>query len=70
MQMRERANIFFCRTDHRVEGYVESVAIGWLAGQNAARLVSGRDLISAPRLSAMARWRAMFQTRKRKISNR
>ena len=36
-----------------VEGYVESVAMGWLAGQNAARLSSGRALIRAPRLSAM-----------------
>ena len=27
--------------------------MGWLAGQNAARLSSGRDPIRAPRLSAM-----------------
>jgi methylenetetrahydrofolate--tRNA-(uracil-5-)-methyltransferase len=66
MQMRERANIFFAGQITGVEGYVESVAMGWLAGQNAARLVSGRDLISAPRLSAMgalARYVSNAQTK-------
>jgi methylenetetrahydrofolate--tRNA-(uracil-5-)-methyltransferase len=53
MQMRERANIFFAGQITGVEGYVESVSMGWLAGQNAARLVSARDLMTAPRLSAM-----------------
>jgi methylenetetrahydrofolate--tRNA-(uracil-5-)-methyltransferase len=53
MQMRDRPQIFFAGQITGVEGYVESVAMGWLAGQNAARLSSGRDLIRAPRLSAM-----------------
>ena len=53
MQMRERPNIFFAGQITGVEGYVESVAMGWLAGQNAARLASGRALISPPRLSAV-----------------
>ena len=53
MQMRERSNIFFAGQITGVEGYVESVAMGWLAGQNAARLALGRAPISAPRLSAM-----------------
>ena len=53
MQMRERANIFFAGQITGVEGYVESVAMGWLAGQNAARLGMGQALIQAPRLSAM-----------------
>ena len=52
MQMRERANIFFAGQITGVEGYVESVAMGWLAGQNAARLSQGRALIEAPHLSA------------------
>jgi len=53
MQMRERPNIFFAGQITGVEGYVESVAMGWLAGVNAARLASGVDLIRAPRLSAI-----------------
>ncbi len=53
MQMRERPNIFFAGQITGVEGYVESVAMGWLAGVNAARLATGETLIEAPRLSAM-----------------
>jgi methylenetetrahydrofolate--tRNA-(uracil-5-)-methyltransferase len=53
MQMRERPNVFFAGQITGVEGYVESVAMGWLAGVNAARLASGVDLIRAPRLSAV-----------------
>jgi methylenetetrahydrofolate--tRNA-(uracil-5-)-methyltransferase len=53
MQMRDRPNIFFAGQITGVEGYVESVAMGWLAGQNAARLSSGRALINAPCLSAV-----------------
>jgi methylenetetrahydrofolate--tRNA-(uracil-5-)-methyltransferase len=53
MQMRDRPNIFFAGQITGVEGYVESVAMGWLAGQNSARLCLGRELIRAPRLSAM-----------------
>ena len=32
MQMRERPNVFFAGQITGVEGYVESVAMGWLAG--------------------------------------
>jgi methylenetetrahydrofolate--tRNA-(uracil-5-)-methyltransferase len=53
MQMRERPNIFFAGQITGVEGYVESVAMGWLAGQNAARLGRGQALIQAPPLSAV-----------------
>ncbi|MDQ2938357.1 MAG: methylenetetrahydrofolate--tRNA-(uracil(54)-C(5))-methyltransferase (FADH(2)-oxidizing) TrmFO, partial [Acidobacteriota bacterium] len=53
MQMRERPAIFFAGQITGVEGYVESVAMGWLAGANAARLGSREPLIQAPRLSAM-----------------
>lgn len=53
MQMRDRPNIFFAGQITGVEGYVESVAMGWLAGQNSARLSLGRALIRAPRLSAI-----------------
>jgi methylenetetrahydrofolate--tRNA-(uracil-5-)-methyltransferase len=53
MQMRDRPHIFFAGQITGVEGYVESVAMGWLAGENAARLSSGRALVRPPRLSAM-----------------
>jgi methylenetetrahydrofolate--tRNA-(uracil-5-)-methyltransferase len=48
MQMRDRGNIFFAGQITGVEGYVESVAMGWLAGVNAARLAFGRELVEAP----------------------
>jgi methylenetetrahydrofolate--tRNA-(uracil-5-)-methyltransferase len=53
MQMRERPDVFFAGQISGVEGYVESVATGWLAGLNAARLVGGRELIEAPLKSAI-----------------
>src|SRR5687768_7572421 len=52
MQMRDRPNIFFAGQITGVEGYVESVAMGWLAGVNAARLASGVELLEAPARSA------------------
>lgn len=66
MQMRDRPNIFFAGQITGVEGYVESVAMGWLAGQNSARLSLGRALIRAPRLSAigaLARYVSNAETR-------
>ena len=53
MQMRERPDLFFAGQITGVEGYVESVAMGWLAGVNAARLASGAELLEAPARSAM-----------------
>jgi methylenetetrahydrofolate--tRNA-(uracil-5-)-methyltransferase len=49
-----RANprLFFAGQITGVEGYVESVATGWLAGLNAARLLGGRPLLTAPTTSA------------------
>ena len=52
MQMRSRAQIFFAGQITGVEGYIESVATGWLAGMNAARLTSEQALVEAPPLSA------------------
>jgi methylenetetrahydrofolate--tRNA-(uracil-5-)-methyltransferase len=48
LQMRERAGVFFAGQISGVEGYVESVATGWLAGRNAARLARGVALLEAP----------------------
>jgi len=53
MQMRERPEVFFAGQICGVEGYVESVATGWLAGVNAARQLAGRELVAAPPKSAI-----------------
>ncbi len=53
MQMLTRPNVFFAGQITGVEGYVESVAMGWLAGLNAARRVFDRDLVEAPPASAI-----------------
>ncbi|HEY6122938.1 MAG TPA: methylenetetrahydrofolate--tRNA-(uracil(54)-C(5))-methyltransferase (FADH(2)-oxidizing) TrmFO [Pyrinomonadaceae bacterium] len=54
LQMRERGNVFFAGQITGVEGYVESVAMGWLAGINAARFCLEQELIEAPPRSAIA----------------
>ncbi len=53
MQARVRANLFFAGQITGVEGYVGNVATGWLAGTNAARLLSGEPVLTLPR-STMA----------------
>ena len=53
MQMRAHPNIFFAGQITGVEGYIESVAMGWLAGNNTARLLSGEELLVAPTRSAI-----------------
>jgi len=66
MQMRDRPNVFFAGQITGVEGYVESVAMGWLAGVNAARFAAGEDLVQAPALSAvgaLARYVAQTETK-------
>nr|MBA2525803.1 FAD-dependent oxidoreductase [Pyrinomonadaceae bacterium] len=66
MQMRERPNVFFAGQITGVEGYVESVAMGWLAGVNAARLATGQTLVKAPPRSAtgaLARYVATAETK-------
>src|SRR6266850_2100 len=66
MQMRGRSNIFFAGQITGVEGYIESVAMGWIAGVNAARLALGRKLIEAPPLSAtgaLARYVSQAKTK-------
>ncbi len=53
LQMRERPLVFFAGQISGVEGYVESVATGWLAGHNAARLARGQEeLLQAPSKTA------------------
>ncbi|HEY0377358.1 MAG TPA: methylenetetrahydrofolate--tRNA-(uracil(54)-C(5))-methyltransferase (FADH(2)-oxidizing) TrmFO [Pyrinomonadaceae bacterium] len=52
LQARGHASLFFAGQITGVEGYVESVASGWLAGLNAARLARGLGLKVAPQKSA------------------
>ncbi|MBV9211395.1 MAG: methylenetetrahydrofolate--tRNA-(uracil(54)-C(5))-methyltransferase (FADH(2)-oxidizing) TrmFO [Acidobacteria bacterium] len=52
LQMRKQPLVFFAGQISGVEGYVESVATGWLAGVNAARLAAGEPLLEAPLQSA------------------
>ena len=52
MQMRTHPQLFFAGQISGVEGYVESVATGWLAGLNAARKAFGLELKEAPPRSA------------------
>ncbi|PYS29709.1 MAG: methylenetetrahydrofolate--tRNA-(uracil(54)-C(5))-methyltransferase (FADH(2)-oxidizing) TrmFO [Acidobacteria bacterium] len=66
MQMREHQNIFFAGQITGVEGYVESVAMGWLAGLNAARFLRGEELLIAPprsAIGALARYVSSAQTK-------
>ena len=50
---RKNPELFFAGQITGVEGYVESVGTGWLAGINAARLLQSQEMITAPRTSAI-----------------
>jgi methylenetetrahydrofolate--tRNA-(uracil-5-)-methyltransferase len=66
MQMRSASNLFFAGQITGVEGYVESVATGWLAGNNAVRCLLGQELLLAPprsAIGALARYVSGAQTK-------
>jgi methylenetetrahydrofolate--tRNA-(uracil-5-)-methyltransferase len=66
MQCDRHPNIFFAGQITGVEGYVESVAMGWLAGLNAARVLAGEELlIASPRsaIGALARYVSSAETK-------
>jgi len=48
MQMREKDNIFFAGQITGVEGYVESIASGMIAGINVVRMIEGKDKFVLP----------------------
>jgi methylenetetrahydrofolate--tRNA-(uracil-5-)-methyltransferase len=52
LQMREHPRVFFAGQICGVEGYVESIATGLLAGMHASALASGSEINPAPRESA------------------
>lgn len=52
LQMKSHPRVFFAGQICGVEGYVESIATGLLAGMHAAALISGAEIVPAPRASA------------------
>lgn len=50
---RRDPNLFFAGQITGVEGYVESVATGWLAGLNAVRVLRNQPMLAAPSTSAI-----------------
>ena len=53
LQLRSLLRLFFAGQITGVEGYVESTAMGLLAGLNASRYLSGREMIPPPRETAL-----------------
>lgn len=51
--MKNDTKIFFAGQITGVEGYVESVATGWLAGINAVNVLRGDHVVTAPLTSAI-----------------
>ena len=53
LQTKKNAKLFFAGQITGVEGYVESVGTGWLAGLNAARILRNEEMLTAPANSAI-----------------
>ena len=53
LETRANPRLFFAGQITGVEGYVESVATGWLAGINAVNVLRGHPMITAPQTSAI-----------------
>jgi methylenetetrahydrofolate--tRNA-(uracil-5-)-methyltransferase len=53
LQMRREPRILFAGQISGVEGYIEAMATGFMAGVNAANLALGRAPLAAPRRTAM-----------------
>ena len=53
LETRKNPRLFFAGQITGVEGYVESVATGWLAGLNAVRVLHDQPMITAPQTSAI-----------------
>jgi methylenetetrahydrofolate--tRNA-(uracil-5-)-methyltransferase len=51
--LRSRPNVFFAGQISGVEGYVEAIATGLMAGWNAARLADGAEPLVWPRETAL-----------------
>ena len=53
LSTRKDPHLFFAGQITGVEGYVESVATGWLAGINAVRVLRDQPMLTAPATSAI-----------------
>jgi methylenetetrahydrofolate--tRNA-(uracil-5-)-methyltransferase len=53
LSTRTNPRLFFAGQITGVEGYVESVATGWLAGINAVRVMRDQPMLTAPPSSAI-----------------
>jgi methylenetetrahydrofolate--tRNA-(uracil-5-)-methyltransferase len=53
LQTKKSAKLFFAGQITGVEGYIESVGTGWLAGLNAVRVLRGEEPLTAPAASAI-----------------
>ena len=53
LQWRRRETLFFAGQMTGVEGYIESAALGLLAGVNAANLLGGRPVVRPPATTAL-----------------
>lgn len=53
LETRSNPNLFFAGQITGVEGYVESIATGWLAGINAVNVLRDQPMITAPQTSAI-----------------
>lgn len=53
LQTKKNAKLFFAGQITGVEGYIESVGTGWLAGLNAARILRNEEMLIAPPKSAI-----------------
>jgi methylenetetrahydrofolate--tRNA-(uracil-5-)-methyltransferase len=52
LQMKQHPNVFFAGQISGVEGYVESIATGQMAGIHAAAMASGAEMAPPPRSTA------------------
>ncbi len=53
LETKQNPRLFFAGQITGVEGYVESVATGWLAGINAVRVLRNQPMVTAPQTSAI-----------------
>jgi methylenetetrahydrofolate--tRNA-(uracil-5-)-methyltransferase len=53
LQLRTRPEVFFAGQISGVEGYVEAIATGLIAGRNAAALARGESIVPFPRETAL-----------------
>lgn len=53
LQAKKNTNVFFAGQITGVEGYIESVGTGWIAGINAARMIAESEMVTAPQSSAI-----------------